>query len=411
MQTSFLKLIRQSLPLLKDKFTRPEELLGLVVSMLDRIQHCLEHRTLVAPHTVTPLKSLRALSITTITQIYNTFPDTDFTGTMPEVYRVVVDVNAPTLPAESLQSCSPLLLLVESWATTRLPWLHHTIQDSPLFEYVIALLKGKGVAGKVVGKVLTIVTILLDKGDEGVTMVTPFVTQLVSFVYSSLVGLGEELKEKKRKKKKKDTEVVKVKSSSRQTLKQELDLLSRISTLVTSGSVTLSPDTLSPLVSSLLHVVEHGVVWKPTDVVNSLTSLTNLITPSHQPAAFLVCNQLLGKLADKEPRLAVCQLLTRTSHPAAGVVEKLHAWKLLDEPDFDIRLEGYREAGEMLGDGGVDVLLPVVQTAGYTVLTCSEMALRDAASHYLLITLAAVKERSEELYKPILEVTAGEISI
>ena len=229
------------------------------------------------------------------------------------------------------------------------------------------LLSGKGVKNGVICKVLTIISTLIDIGEEGVTLLRPSIPSITDYIYKSLVALKKKAPDKK-------------------TLKQELHLLSQLSGLITD-------EPCEALVQSLVHVLRQKVVRRSGDVVNALATVTQLVVHLRDEAllsqCYAMCYDLLGTNADRYSRSAVCSLLERSGHPGAAILAKLHAWnsKVVDEPDFDIRLEGYREICELVRGAEVDeiVLKPCVYTALFTVFTSDEMALRDSASQALLV--------------------------
>ena len=412
MQTSYLRLIRQTISVLHEDQTRPHipHIVDTVLTMLHSVQHCLQRRTEVMPHTHTPLKALRALTISTITHVLNAFPVDDLTAHQARVYEVVVDVNIGNLPAESLQSSSPLLLLIESCAMHRLSWLQHTCAGKHVLEYVISLLRGKGVVSVVISKVLTIIACLLDHGTAGQTLLLPYLNPVVQYIHQSLLSL-------KKTKKKKHGPAVSVKK----TLKQELDLLSRISCLITEIPDMSLQTSCDALINTLVHVLKEQIVRKPVDVVNAVDTITQLLVclkktehseyPGLLDTCYQMCCVLFGDNNDKDARKSLCRLLENTGHPSANILHQLHAWnmKVLDEPDFDARLQGFRDMSLIL-NSDVPVsdlklrLSPCLNTALYTVFTSEEMALRDSASHAAILTIDFVKTTSNsQIYTLIIE--------
>ena len=125
MQTAYLRLLRQTITVLHEDQTRSHvpHIVDTVLTLLHSAQHCLVHRTAVQPHTLTPLKALRALAVSTLTHVFNAFPKDDMTSHQARVYQIAVDPNIVNLPSESLQSSTPLLLFIESCALYRLSWL------------------------------------------------------------------------------------------------------------------------------------------------------------------------------------------------------------------------------------------------------------------------------------------------
>ncbi|KAL5266183.1 hypothetical protein ACHWQZ_G003559 [Mnemiopsis leidyi] len=408
MQTSYLRLVRQTISVLHEDQTRPHvtRIVDTVLTLLQSVQHCLQHRAAVQPHTHTPLKALRALAISTLTHIFNSFPKDDLSAHQSRVYPILVDLNIVNLPAESLQSSSPLLIFIESCAMYRLSWLQHTCADKHVLEYVTSLLHGKGVVSSVISKVLTIITCLLDHGAEGQSLILPHLTPVVKYIHLSLLSL------KKNKKK-----VVGV--SSKKTLKQELHLLSRISCLITEIPQVSFQTSCDALISTLVHVLKEQIVRKPTDVVNAVNTVSQLLLylkkseyPSFnslQDSCYKMCSVLLGENNDRYARGALCALLTSTEHPTAKIVQSLNSWNttVLDEPDYDARLQGYRDMSQVLRADLSDVRLrlsPCLSTALYTVFTSEEMALRDSASNAVILSIDFVKSsNNSELYSFVVE--------
>ena len=406
MQTSYLRMLCQMLNVLREEQTirYADQITSTVLTLLRSTQHCLSHRDQVEPHTVTPLKSLRALSITTLTRVFNKFPAHDFAPLRPRVNQIVLDANLPGLPSESLQSCSPLLLFIESWSSHRVSWLDYSCADKTVLSYVISLLDGKGVTNSVISKVFSIVSTLLENAGQGVTLLRPFIQKLVDYIYNSLLSLKKKVPDKK-------------------TLKQELHLLAQLSGLITE---TGDGAHCGALVRCLVHVLQDRIVRRPGDVVNALETVTKLTVHLEDTTllqeCYVMCNRLLGCCNDRFCRSSVCRLMEQTDHPSAGILGKLHAWnpKVVDEPDFDTRLEGYREMGEqvrgeMSGEvggevssevsgkvSGVKLLTPWINTALYTVFSTDEMALRDSASQSLLLAIQHIPVTSS-LYSSIVE--------
>ena len=383
-------------------------IIDTVLTLLQSVQHCLQNRTAVQSHTLTPLKALRALAISTLTHLFNSFPKDDLTAHQTRIYYIVVDVNIVNLPAESLQSSSPLLLFIESCAMYRLSWLQHKCADKNVLEYVTSLLHGKGVVSSVISKVLTIVTCLLDHGAEGQSVVLPHLTPVVHYIHQSLLSL------KKSKKKV-------VGASSKKTLKQELHLLSRISCLITEIPQVSFQTSCDALISTLVHVLKEQIVRKPTDVVNAVNTVTQLLLylkkseypnfNSLKDSCYKMCSVLFGENNDRYARGALCALLESTEHPSAKIVQSLHSWNtnVLDEPDYDTRLQGYRDMSQILQTDVCDVQLrlsPCLNTALYTVFTSDEMALRDSASNAVILSIDFVKRSGDsDLYSFVVEDT------
>ena len=399
MQTAYLRLLRQTMSVLREDqlIAHVPALANTLLTLLSTTHHCLSHRTQVLPHTLTPLKALRALCLTTLTHLLNTFPAIDLGELRERVLCVAVDPTVTTLPAESLQSCSPLLLLIESFCSHRLSWLQHSCQGKDVLEYVVTLLSGKGVVTVVIAKVLSVVGVLMDRGKPGLQLISPFIPQVVDYIHASLLSL--------RKVRKKGA------GTTKKTLKQELQLLSSLSELITSFPRI---EVASALVRTLLHVLKQAILRKPADLVNAVSTVTRLLLhikqtesalyPELLTSSYHVTSSLLGSNNDKNTRLRLCALLTETGHESAGLVSKLHAWStsVIEEPDFDLRLEGYRELGVLLeGTVSADKLTPCLQTALHTVFTSEEMALRDAASNSALLVITHVRAHPE-LYQPII---------
>ena len=400
MQTSYLRLLRQAISVLREDQTRPHvpHMIDTVLTLLQTVQHCLNRRTEIQPHTLTPLKALRALALSTLTHVFNSFPKEDLTSHQDRVYQIGIDPNVINLPSESLQSSSPLLLFIESCATHRLSWLQHTCNDKHVLEYTVSLLHGKGVVSNVISKVLTIITCVLDHGQSGQTLLLPHLHPVVQYIHQSLLSL------KKTKKKKVAT------VSSKKTLKQELYLLSRIACLITEiphVQVQLSCDAL---ISTLVHVLNEQIVRKSADIVNAVNTVGQLLFylknsdhadyPSLLDTCYKMCCTLLGENNDRYARQSLCKLLENTGHPSASILQQLHAWnpKVLDEPDFDARLQGYRDMSQILCPDVSELelrLSPCLNTALYTVFTSEEMALRDSASNAVVLAVDYVKSSND----------------
>ena len=288
----------------------------------------------------------------------------------------------------------------------RLSWLQHTCTDKHVLEYVTSLLHGKGVVSSVISKVLTIITCLLDHGAEGQSVVLPHLTPVVHYIHQSLLSL------KKSKKKV-------VGASSKKTLKQELHLLSRISCLITEIPHVSFQTSCDALINTLVHVLKEQIVRKPTDVVNAVNTVTQLLLylkkseypnfNSLKDSCYKMCSVLFGENNDRYARGALCTLLAHTEHPSANIVQSLHSWNtnVLDEPDYDTRLQGYRDMSQILQTDVSEVMLrlsPCLNTALYTVFTSDEMALRDSASNAVILSIDFVKNSSDsDLYNFVIE--------
>ena len=396
--------------------TLPEEhltphiprLLESIVSILETTQEALKHRANIQPFAITPLKAIKNLAVTALVNIFNTFDEHTFTEEEERrLVDVVIEPNIVALPDESLQSCTPLLLFIESLARHRITLLTQLCRhgnNGHVLKYVLKLLIGKGVVSAVSSRVIGIVFLLLDQPDDGITILKPHIPFLAEYLHCSLRDI---LHTKKGKNKKK--------LSLPKHFKLELELLSRLSLLVTN------PAEKKNLVLSILCSFEGKIIYRPDDIINSARSLYNLISDSSLLSdnslisiGSAILSSLLTSTPDSKARIAVCKYFTITNHSAAGVLEKLHAFNksYIDDPDFEARLEGYRDVVSQLesgchGDDTTVFLLPCVSNAVYNTFASVEMAIRDAASNTILevieyISKITSSEQQAQFYKSLI---------
>ncbi|XP_053397711.1 small subunit processome component 20 homolog [Mercenaria mercenaria] len=387
----------------------------------------LENRNRLVPHVINPLKDIRQNSIYRMIQIledYDKYPWRPVE--LDAMFEALVWPQLDKLSFEGLYHPTPLLKLL--LCCTKNPRYfsllgkHHKDKPelSPLPQIMKLLLK-KDVSSHVTSCIMEMVYNLLEETDEeeevkvievnsminlqsaenvkesdiGIRLILPHVPDILAYIQTFVSTLNTQLHKKSK------------------ISGKELDILSRVSSFV-------QDEEMSATLVNLLLPFLNPKYAKPQKVEEDiLTSILNLLKHiSDRMPFFKPISKLFATLPQRPSRLLLTQAFTviceedEDLKPLGVIVQRLNSWDRtrMDEPDYMLRLEGYRSATSLLKSMvamDTRICLTLIYNCCFFISTVEDMSLRDSSTLCMvtMVNQFGVLPFDEGTYKKVIILT------
>ncbi|XP_031356227.1 small subunit processome component 20 homolog [Photinus pyralis] len=344
------------------------------------------------------LRNLRVSSIKIVARFFEHFETYHWTtAEINNVFAVFVWPYLDKLTVEGIHSPTALLKLFLQWGANPryFPLLvkhQHDNQAQTVLPHVAALLVNKNSHVTVRNAIMEMFEKLLSLESE--TEEALAVDDLLSVEARADVNYGSRI-----------TlphipallDVIKRKLSAKfkKISEREITILSRVSELIRE------PEICDEVLTLLLPLTLTKCNETEELLVKHLSTISNLLRTVSQPERHL--QQLAPLFAFvSQPACRKILCATLSGMPNLDLVEQLNAWdeQLVDQPNFERRLAGFKAARQLVADDKVDVTLGVflVYTCWYLISNESDLSLKESASHcWKSVSVALIRkyEKSE----------------
>eukprot|EP00118_Oscarella_pearsei_P012476 m.92302 g.92302 ORF g.92302 m.92302 type:complete len:2568 (+) comp36728_c0_seq4:63-7766(+) len=387
-QQGFLHLCSQLFSILRNVI---ESYIPSLFSILLYILHTTSqllsiYRATIQPQFISQLRSMRQIAFDCLSATFKTYRNLSCSLFEKDLFAASVWPQLSKLKHECIQSPTGLLRLLHTW--TGLPAYVSFLNvkdpqhETLLLGHVFVCLSSKGVTSSVSSLILEMVNNLLRFAEEGeeevdeeisvnsdntsLQLLLPHVSALLKYL-SSVVKSA-------------------IATKPRPSLDQEFYILSRLSPFVTDCEQSeILVDTLVSLIGNF-----RG---KHKEQVDLLLTVKNLILNVQEASKFSrPLSDLFYAITAREARNVLCDVFEALSvkvtdlMPVVSIVRQLNAWEesRVEDVDFERRLSGFSQASDVVisEDVSVEVILPLLKNAMFTLLHTEEMSLRDAAASF-----------------------------
>eukprot|EP00047_Mylnosiga_fluctuans_P015284 m.44907 g.44907 ORF g.44907 m.44907 type:complete len:2742 (-) comp5850_c0_seq1:279-8504(-) len=369
--------------------------LTIVLFILRDAARLLGDRCGITPRHILVLRSIRALALRRLADIFESYPTYDFGKFLDLIYEYAVSPQLTSLRDESLQSSSPLLTLLHVWS--RHDELHSLLsgQGDLILPCVFSILSHPDVADTVVQDILAIADNLLpaidregDADAEGMmdAAIAPHVSLLLQNMAELLQAEQSVADANKRKKKKERTRTRAVASG-----RLGLSILSRLSPYATDPEhAAILVGLLVPYLEQerrdvsdsarrmILDTIKNCVRIAP-DIGKHYNALCDIYAWLDAPMARTALSQLFEVLAASRPALAaLVPVLLGLNAVLRGRADL--------EPDFDARFTAFAAiTPALVQELGIAELRPIV--ANIVFYCCAEDSAIRSNSFTALLTI------------------------
>ncbi|KAL4233743.1 hypothetical protein ACF0H5_008423 [Mactra antiquata] len=367
--------------------------LGALCSVL------LDNREKLLPYVINPLKKIRQNVLLRVIQVLETYDEYSWKPMELEaMFEALVWAQLDKLPDEGLYHPTPLLKFFSSCAKN--PRYHmllckyhnDNVELSPL-PHIFKLLLRPGVSTKVTKCIVEMIYNLLEERDEDVKYVevtNTLTLKSMENIKDTDVGTRLLLPHIPDILVYIQTFVTKLNVQWNKHNMRELEILSRISSFVedenmSSTLVKLLLPFLNPKLSKPLKVEE--------DILRSIINLLKQI--SDRSCFFESISKLFACLTQRTSRVLLAEAFMIVCEedevliPLASIVHQLNSWDQtrMDEPNYMLRLEGYRSATTLLRDMvtiDTRICLTLTYNCCFFIRTVEDMSIRDSSSLCLI---------------------------
>uniref|UniRef100_H3APA8 UTP20 small subunit processome component n=1 Tax=Latimeria chalumnae TaxID=7897 RepID=H3APA8_LATCH len=405
------------------------EILQILLCMTALVSHILQQREKIQLRFINPLKNLRRLGISHVTEFFADFELYNFSAEeIDAVFSAVIWPQITRLASEGQYAPTALLKFIHVWSENARYFPLLAKQKPGFVEYdvlknVFALLSAKNISQATANVVMDIVENLLSTPDleltenvsslsvtdcqlpelsnipgESLTLGTKLILSHVPVILqylSGIMGNAERMRKKK----------------FRAQVSKDLSILSKISKFVQDKEQS------SILIGLLLPYLYKGNLTQDTEI-DILETVQNLFKYCLNPASFLKpLARLFSVIQNKLSRQTLCTVFETLSGLDSGlkyiadVVVKLNAFdrRHLDDINFDQRLSGFQTATAYIkGMKTLDLnyLITVMHNCFHSIELC-EMSLSDSASLCLIsiINQLASVSHTEEEFREVIQRT------
>ncbi|XP_041978665.1 small subunit processome component 20 homolog [Aricia agestis] len=364
--------------------------LGAVLTQTDKV------------HTgyVKTIKHLRTIALGILGKLFDQFerycwtPDELFV-----IYKTLIWPILPKLHIEGIHSPTALLKLINTWCQN--PKYYVLLVTCPandvsnnavsaIFKLLLAPKTVPGVVNMILDMVEKLLTLTTDEDDKEVVEIKSFNTLEISsdrsdINYGSKIlipHLPNILEVMKRR--------IANTAKSNTVNKRDLLILSRVTEMVTT------PEMCDELLSLLLPILVKKVCMNMAEenMEHAITTIINLLGHSTNPQVYIKnIAVLFNKVSLVEVRKLLIKLLTSMAENAksdkealtkiADVITEMNAFnkRWIEQPDFDRRLDAYKEIYRMVDNNeiGVDLAILIVNNCFFFIRTEKDIGLRDSA--------------------------------
>lgn len=356
----------------------------------------------VHPGYVKIMKNLRTIAIGILKKLFDQFDK--YPWSKDEVFVIFETLIWPTLPKlhiEGIHSPTALLKLLNTWCLNpRYYVLLITCPDndsslSPISAIFKLLLSGKAnvaVVNMILDMIEKLLTLTEDTEDKELQKIETFnnlplqdidQSKDVNFGSKILIPHIPNLLEIMKKR-------LANTAKSNAVNKRDLFILSRITELVST------PEMCDDLLHLLLPILVKKICMNMAEenMEHAVTTIINLLNNSINPQKYIKnIAVLFNKVSPVDVRKLLCKLLhliatnstenKETIVRLASIVNEMNAFnkKWIDQPDFDRRLDAYKQVYQLSENNDIDVDLAVliVNNCFYSIRSEKDIGLRDSA--------------------------------
>ncbi|XP_043943711.1 small subunit processome component 20 homolog [Protopterus annectens] len=405
------------------------EIFQILVCMVASVIHILQQRDKIQPKSINPLKNLRRLGMSLITEFFTNFESFPFTAEQTDaLFHAVVWPQITKLAVESQQAPTPLLKLIQEWSKNSryFPLLAKKNPENPEYDIltnVFALLSTKSLSVVTASIVMNIadnlftfldfeasenIPILLvndcvfpelvvtdeEPASVGTRLVVPHISAILCYLNKGL-GNKEQMKNKKFK----------------AQVNKDLSILSKISKFVQDKQQSTT------LIGLLLPYLQKCNITQDTEV-NILETVQNLLKSCLNAREFLKpLSRLFSVTQNKLSRQTLCRVFQTLSELhqelkyITDVVIQMNAFdqRHLDDINFDERLSAFQCVASYIKQMktlDTNYLIPIMHNCFYSI-QLGEVTLSDSSIVCLTTTISqlSVIDHTEEEFRELMQRT------
>ncbi|KAM3959212.1 small subunit processome component 20 homolog [Aphomia sociella] len=353
------------------------------------------------------MKNLRTMAVSTLRKLFEQFDK--YTWSKEELYVIYETLLWPLIPKlhiEGIHSPTVLLKLLNAWCQNpRYYTLLVTCSEndkslSPLpsiFKLLLAPKTSPGVVNMILDMIEKLLTLTEDEEDKEVAPIESYSTLTIESGEhesegSKDINFGSKilvphipciLEVMKRR--------IANSAKSNTVNKRDLLILSRVTELVAT------PELCDELLKLLLPILVKKICMNMAEenMEHAVTTIINLLGHSSNPQVYLKhIAVLFNKVSPVEVRKLLIKLLFSISENAnsnknmlvrlANITSEMNAFnkRWIEQPDFDRRLDAYKEIYQLSENNDIDVDLAIliVNNCFYFIRTEKDIGLRDSAA-------------------------------
>ncbi|CAK1596413.1 unnamed protein product [Parnassius mnemosyne] len=348
------------------------------------------------------MKNLRALAISILAKLFDQFDK--YVWTEKELFVLFETLVWPLMPKlhiEGIHSPTALLKLINVWCQNpRYYILLITCSEDDtnlsvlpaIFKLLLAPKTNPGVVNFILDMIEKLLTLTEDEEEKEVVPIETFKSLDVKYDLKSEINFGSRiliphlpsiLEVMKRR--------IANSAKSNTVNKRDLLILSRVTEMVTTPEMcddllnlllpilvkkvcmNMAEENMEYAVSIIINLLGHSAT--PQRYIKTIAVLFNKVSPVDVRKLLI---KLLVSIADN--KVADVDVLLKTAH----IITEMNAFnkRWIEQPDFDRRLEAYKEIYKMAenNDINVDLAILIVNNCFFFIRTEKDIGLRDSAS-------------------------------
>lgn len=418
-QTGFLNMLSNVVSRLT-KIISPyfHVLFSTLLKLIWECSMCLkDKKDMIKPSVIGRLKDTRHLGMMKLVEIFNLLPEFGYQHYIEEIFAAAVWPQLNQMVSDSVQNATPLFHLIITWSkNNRFHPLLCKVNDEgmSLVGCVYEMIKQPSLSNEMEKEIMLISSNLLKASNFvetgtngtkietdssfteeerlGIQIIKPYISELLKYLSNALL-----------------TNTKRFNFRSKQKIGRivpfiQLAVLSSISEFVTD---TEQCNVLIKILFPLLQYIDGEDTQ--LHIVTTIKNLLPFVESTEEYLQLIPC--LFSVFAARVPREVLCQVYVGMSKTnaevsqVAALVNDLNAWdpKRLDEPDYDRRLQAFRNINACVESNSWSCkqVLPIMFNTLHFMITTDDLSLRDASSSCIEKILHLVVLNMDDMFNEV----------